>query len=383
MSQSLIERGHKVTMVCGSYVSADTGLKGKFQNGIRRGNVNGIDVIEMNLTYGNSDNFYKRIITMMRYFIRSSMLIFTEKYDLIFATSTPLTAGIPGIIGSFFRKKPFIFEVRDLWPEIPKQMGIIKNPIFLFLLNSLETVIYKSARHVIALSPGIVNGIREKGISKDKISLVPNGCDLDIADSISSDWLPEGVSEDDFVAVFAGTHGPANGLINILLTAEVLQKRRQTNIKILLIGQGKLKESLKETASSKGLSNIIFYETIPKVQLFKLFNSVDIGLQILADIPAFYFGTSPNKFFDYIASGLPVINNYPGWIAEIIEEYDCGYVVKPNDPEAFADVLELASKNNNLLEMGQNSKKLAYKLFDRKVLASEWVDIIEKIYYQK
>ncbi len=380
MSQHLIERGHSVTMVCGSYVSADTGLRGEFRNGIRRGVVDGIDVIEMDLRYGNSDSFYKRVSTMIRYFYRASLLIFSEKYDLIFATSTPLTAGIPGIIGSWFIRKPFIFEVRDLWPEIPRQMGIIKNPIFLFLMSLLEYITYKSARHIIALSPGIAKGIEKKNISKESITLIPNGCDMDIVENINTRWLPKSLKRDDFIALFAGTHGPANGLFDVLAAAEELKKRRRNDIKILLVGEGKHKKSLIKNAKNKNLDNIIFHEYVPKAKLFELMNSVDIGLQTLADIPAFYYGTSPNKFFDYISAGLPVINNYPGWLAEIIKENNCGYIVKPGDPIGFANALEAASTNSKLCEMGSNSKDLAINMFNRKVLARKWVDTIEKIY---
>ena len=247
-------------------------------------------------------------------------------------------------------------------------------------MSLLEYITYKSARHIIALSPGIAKGIEKKNISKESITLIPNGCDMDIVENINTRWLPKSLKRDDFIALFAGTHGPANGLFDVLAAAEELKKRRRNDIKILLVGEGKHKKSLIKKAKNKNLDNIIFHEYVPKAKLFELMNSVDIGLQTLADIPAFYYGTSPNKFFDYISAGLPVINNYPGWLAEIIKENNCGYIVKPGDPIGFANALEAASTNSKLCEMGSNSKDLAINMFNRKVLARKWVDTIEKIY---
>ena len=128
------------------------------------GNVDGIDVIELDLSYGNSDGFLSRILTMVRYFYEATKFCFTEEYDLVFASSTPLTAGIPGIIAKWIRKKTFVFEVRDLWPELQKEMGVITNPVMLSLMSLLEWVSYHSADHVIALSPGILNGVERRGI---------------------------------------------------------------------------------------------------------------------------------------------------------------------------------------------------------------------------
>ena len=177
MSRRLLDNGHSVLIVCGSFVGADTGLEGPFKNGKRRGNVDGIEVIELELSYGNSDGFLKRTFTMFKYFIRATGLVFTEKYDLVFATSTPLTVGIPGVCARWLRKKPFVFEVRDLWPELPKAMKVISNPIILGLMSALEWVTYHSAMHVIALSPGIYDGVARRGVDKGLITLIPNGCD--------------------------------------------------------------------------------------------------------------------------------------------------------------------------------------------------------------
>ena len=142
-------------------------------NGQRRGLVDGIDVIELELAYANADGLIRRTTTFFKYVVRGLRLVFTEKYDLVFATTTPLTAGIPGIVARWLRNKPFIFEVRDLWPELPKAMGVITNPLIISLMSLLEWLSYHSAHHVIALSPGIAKGIAKRGVGLNKISLVP------------------------------------------------------------------------------------------------------------------------------------------------------------------------------------------------------------------
>lgn len=375
MAKRLIHHGHEVTMVCGSYGGGETGLDLDFVAGKREGVVDGIRIIEFDLAYSNSDGFFKRSLTFVKFAIKSIGLAFTEKYDVLFATTTPLTAGISGIFARWLRGKPFVFEVRDLWPELPKEMGIIKNPIILGLMSLLEWASYRSAHRCIGLSPGIVKGIQKRGVEERKIAMVPNGCDLSIFDKPSDPWRPEGVAKDDLMAIFTGTHGMANGLDALLDAAVELQKRGREDIKLVLVGQGKLKPQLVIKAKEMHLNNVVFHPPVNKHKLAGLMASANIGMQVLANIPAFYFGTSPNKFFDYISAGLPVINNYPGWLAGMIEENQCGFVVAPEDPKAFADALEQAADNRQVLAyMGAKARKLAESQFDRQLLADKWVN---------
>jgi glycosyltransferase involved in cell wall biosynthesis len=381
MSRCLIDRGHEVTLICGSYLGSDTGLVGPFTKGQRRGVVDGIDVIELELAYANTDGFLKRARTFFKYVLGGLKLVFTEKYDLVFATTTPLTAGIPGIVARWFINKPFVFEVRDLWPELPRAMGVITNPFILGLMSVLEWVSYHSAHHVIALSPGIAKGIEKRGIALDKISLVPNGCDLDIFDTEVKAWRPDTISDTDLLVLFAGTHGIANGLDSVLDAASELKSRGRRDIKFLLLGQGKLKQSLIDRAIREDLDNVIFHDPVDKKKLAGLMSSTDVGMQILANIPVFYYGTSPNKFFDYISAGVPVLNNYPGWLAELINDNGCGFSVSPEDPIAFADVLEKAAANRADLKVkGSKARALAIEKFDRKILASRWAEQVEAVY---
>lgn len=382
MSKALSDHGHSICIVCGSYSGGNTGLEGPFKNGVRRGFVSDkIEIIELELPYSNKSSFTNRVNVFIRYAIKSVQIALQADYDLVYATSTPLTVAIPGIIARWCRGKVFILEIRDLWPELPKAMGFIKNPIILGLLLLLERSSYRSADHIIALSPGIRNGISNKGVSDEKITLIPNGCDIDIFSNPVESWRPKGVGDNDFLAIYAGTHGIANGLDSILSAAAELQRRGRVDIKIVLIGEGQTKERLVRRALKDGITNIIFHGAVSKIELTGLMSEANIGLQVLANVPAFYYGTSPNKFFDYISASVPVLNNYPGWLGDLINEYDCGYVVPPDVPNAFADALEEAADNRLDLELkASNAKALAVRKFDRKILALQLVDQLEAVY---
>jgi len=380
MARRLVAQGHQVTMVCGSYGGGNTGLSGPFLSGKRQGQVEGIDVIEFDLAYANSDGFLKRAVSFLKFALRSIGVALTAKYDLVFATTTPLTAGIPGIFARWLRNKPFVFEVRDLWPELPKAMGVIRNPVVLWGMSLLEWASYRSAHRLVGLSPGIVEGIVSRGVDPAKVAMIPNGCDLEIFDAPAQPWRPQGVDDSHLMAVFAGTHGMANKLDAVLDAAARLKARGRDDIRLVLIGQGKLKPALVSRAKAEGLDNVVFHDPVNKERLAGLMASADLGLQVLANVKAFYFGTSPNKFFDYIASGLPVLNNYPGWLAEMIVSEDCGFAVAPEDPDAFADALEQAASDRAALKAkGERGRQLAARSFDRKLLAGQFVQWLEGV----
>lgn len=391
IARRLTARGHEVTIVCGSGDEiSHTGLTGKFRLGKRHGDVDGIHVIELLLPYSNKDNFLKRSVTFLRFALRGIGIALRHRSDLIFATSTPLTAGLPGIVARLVRNKPFIFEVRDLWPELPREMGVIQNPAVLKAMDMLEWLSYHTAIACIGLSPGIVEGIKRRGIDASRITMIPNGCDLDLFTPSEQNSIPnlttlpfgerDKVRENyNLVAIFTGTHGTANGLDAVLDAARELISRSRKDICLVFIGDGKLKPELQRRTKEEKLDNCIFLSPVPKKTLASLMKSVDIGLMILANVPAFYYGTSPNKFFDYIASGLPVLNNYPGWLADMIKTHNCGVVVPPDDPVAFANALEYLADNRDKLKiMGRNARLLAEREFDWKVLADQFVDWVEK-----
>ena len=249
-------------------------------------------------------------------------------------------------------------------------MGVVRNPLVLAALSALEWFSYHSADACIGLAPGICEGIAERGIESSRISNIPNACDLDLLQPLGQGekkqpemiaGLPQPIDSSSFVAAFTGAHGLANGLDAVLDVAAELQRQGRHDIQLLFIGDGRRKPALVHRVASEELRNCHFLPPIPKPQLAEVLRqSVHVGLIVLEDVPAINRGTSPNKFFDYLACGLPVVNNYPGWLAELIREHQVGIPVPPRDPEAFAQALiHLADQSALVASMGGNARTLA------------------------
>lgn len=369
-AKALVKLGHNVTIVCGD---GKSGVHDKYVNGVRKGTIQGINIIQFDIKYSNHQSFGNRVFSFIKFIMKSSRLVFTTNYDIIIATSTPLTIAIPGILAKLFKNKIFIFEVRDLWPELPKAMGIIKNSILLFLLSTFEYIAYKSADRIIALSDGMKLGIIKRGISDNKIKVVPNGCDIEFFNSVPF----KRNSNKNFIGIYAGAHGMANGLNFLIDVGLYLKNKGKTNISILLIGDGSEKAFLQERVKKEKIKNIVFKPFIPKKNIVRFFKDADVGLQILKNIPAFYNGTSPNKFFDYLSAGLPVIINYPGEICNIIIKNNIGLAISSSEVVEFAEGLIYLSENKKILkDMSLRSKALASSDYKRKKLASEWCNWI-------
>lgn len=383
MAKRLVAAGHQVMMVCGGDHKMFN-LPETDKKNIYRGDVDGIDVIQISLPYSNNDSVGKRAITFLKFARKAIGIAMREDYDLLFATSTPLTDGLPGIFAKWFRRKKFVFEVRDLWPELPKALGM-KNPFLLWGMSVLEKRSYHAADACVGLSPGICEGIRRRSQQGKPIAMIPNGCDLDLF-TISAekpDVIP-GVKPNDTVAVFTGAHGIANGLDAVLDMAAVLKTRCREDVKMVFVGEGKMKQHLVVRAENEGLDNCIFLGQMPKKELNEVMKRADIGMMVLANVPAFYYGTSPNKFFDYIASGLPVVNNYPGWLADMININNCGIAVEPEKPEVFADAIIKMADNPDLRDAcGKNGRALAEREFARDLLGEKFVSFLEKTYQSK
>jgi glycosyltransferase involved in cell wall biosynthesis len=367
-------------MVCGRSDRSPLEIPLDPKAGWYRGDVDGIDVIALPLDYSNSHGIARRLWAFLLFGWKSVMIALRHEYDLVFATSTPLTAAMPGIAASWLRRKPFVFEVRDLWPELPKAMGM-KNPILLLGMWIIEGLAYRSSVACVGLAPGIVEGIARRSSKNHPIALIPNGCDLGIFQpSLRAKITIPGIDPDDFVAGFTGAHGKANGLDAVLDAAAILKRRGERRIKILLVGEGSEKSRLMTRAQQEGLENVIFHKAIPKRDLARITASLGCGLMVLDNIPAFYRGTSPNKFFDYISAGIPVINNYPGWLADMILQNQCGVVADAGSAESLADALQsLSNAPQKCSQMGLQSRKLAEESFARENLASKFVYVIESI----
>ena len=366
-------------MVCGQMDRDSLNLPFDEMRGWSRGLIDGIDVIALPLSYSNHDGIGRRLITFFKYALKSIKIALDFEYDVVFATSTPLTAALPGIFASWLKGKNFIFEVRDLWPELPKAMGM-KNPILLGGMWAIEGCAYRASSACVGLSPGIVQGIRHRSAKNHPIALIPNGCDLEIFKPQPKSTIKvEGIKEGDFVAGFTGAHGKANGLDAIIEAARELKNRNIQNIKFLLIGDGSEKARLQKIATQEQLDCIIFHPPISRLALAQITAQLDCGLMFLDNIPAFYYGTSPNKFFDYISAGIPVINNYPGWLAEMITQNQCGVAVPPNNTEALVNsLIELYNNPARGKQMGQFSRRLAQTQFSRTLLATQFCEFIDQ-----
>jgi len=367
-------------MICGAHKLSGLDLPYDEAKGWHRGLVDGIDVISLTLAYSNRDSLVRRGWTFLRFALRSVRLALELDCELVFATSTPITAVLPGLAAKWLRGKPFVFEVRDLWPELPRALGL-RNPFLLGGMSLLEFLGYRSADACIGLSPGIVEGIRSRADERLPVAMIPNGSDLELFNPAKRAKLAlPGIGPDDFVAGFTGAHGIANGLDALLDVAMELKRRGDTRVKLAFIGDGKEKERLAAKATELGLTNCLFFPPVPKTELGAITASLDCGLMVLKDIPAFYRGTSPNKFFDYIAAGIPVVNNYPGWLAGLITEHRCGIVVPPGNVAAFADALQrLAADPAGRRAMGAAARGLAEKEFPRPLLADRFIATLEAI----
>ncbi len=381
MSRRLIAAGHRVTMICGAFELGDTGSSSTNVERVTESNVDGIRVLRVNEPYANKMGFARRVMAFGRFARAAEKLVSRLDADLVFATSTPLTVGLPGKKGSRRLGVPFVFEVRDLWPELAIAMGVVRNPLLKWYLRRMERRIYFAAKHIIALAPGIAEGIARTGYPADRITMIPNSCDLDLFRLSNEPLIDERFgNHDDFRLVFTGAHGRANGLDAVLDAAAVLKRRGVTGVRFVFIGEGGHRERLIERSRREGLDELTrWVKSMPKEELARILPRMDVGLMILKNVPSFYFGTSPNKFFDYISCGLPVLNNYPGWLAGMIEEHGCGAAVPPDDPRAFADaVIRMREERETLKSMGLMARQLAEREFSRDVLGARFVEVLER-----
>ena len=379
-ARRLVKKGHKVTMITG------TKLKKKSRKNTNRSEsyeyIEGISVVYVKTLYSNNMSFRKRLYSFLDFSIRA---IFTgikiKGYDLIFATSTPLTVAIPGIILSTLRKVPMVFEVRDLWPEVPIQMGVIKNNLLIKYLRWFEFYVYKKSNHIIALSPGMVENILHTGVPRNKLSLIPNCCDLDFfkpGDPDLSTLLKLSLPEAPFI-VYSGAISYANDIEIIIDAAEELQ-RIGNKILFIIAGDGKLKMPLEEIARNKDLKNIIFLGKINKYEVAELYKKALACLVIFKNIPILSTN-SPNKFFDAISAGKPIITNMGGWIGKLVEKYKIGFSTEPNEMKAFVEGIKKLSSmsKDEIKNMEKNARKLAEEEFNRDKMFGMLENVFQKV----
>ncbi|MDR4951369.1 glycosyltransferase family 4 protein [Chryseobacterium sp. ES2] len=370
LAQELIKNGHKVTMLTSS---------SKFSEDIKIVEIDGIEVVYIKEDYDQNMSVSRRLKAFLKFMYKSSVLGLKQKdIDLVIATSTPLTIGIPALILKWFKKKPFVFEVRDLWPEVPIQMGAIKNSWTIKTTRLLEKVIYKNASRVIALSPGMQAGV-VKYIPKEKTSMIPNMAKMDeFWPRGKNDQLMEklGLKKDSFKIVHFGSLGLANGAQTIVESAKLLNNRE--DIEFLFVGGGSTEKDLVDEVEKNNLKNVKFLGKFPMTDVSEIVNFSDVSMISFLDIPILYTN-SPNKLFDSLSAGKPIIVNSAGWTKDIAEKYHCGYYVNPNRPEELVQkVLYLKDNPELVKEMGQNARELAETVYDKSILCKKFVEVIEQ-----
>ena len=369
-ARSLVKRGHKVTILTGSK------LNDSLANGKKKTDkyIEGVHVIYLKTPYSTYMPFKKRLYSFMDFSIRAILAgTRIKRYDLIFATSTPLTVAIPGIILSFLRRVPMVFEVRDLWPEVPIQMGVIKNSLLIKLLRWLEAFTYRYSIHIIALSPGMAKGILATGVAINKVTMIPNFCNLDFFKPEKSNINNLGKLEhNNPIIAYCGAISYANNLELIIHAAEKLQKMNNTVI-FVIAGEGRLKPKLEKLTKVRKLKNVIFLGKINKYEVVELYRKAIACLILFKNLPILSTN-SPNKFFDALAAGRPIITNMGGWIGNLVENYKIGFSLENDNPQVIIEAVEkLTSMNKNQLEeIGENARKLAAEKFNRE-------DMVEKL----
>ena len=382
-ARRLVEKGHTVTLVTSGRHTEDR-LTVPPDKSFIEVDVDGIHVVPIAAAYasgakGTGMGGYARM-AHFHHFARLAAKIGKQlpKPDVVFATHTPLTIGLPGIkLGRHFGV-PFVFEVRDLWPDALVNCGALKNPLAIWYLRRLERKIYHAADHIVALSPGMKAGVVRQGIPPERVTIITNASDLDLfRPDLDGSAARKRLGLDGvFSAVYFGAMGLANGLEYVVEAARILKERGNERIKLVLHGGGGRKPNLQALAREYNLPNLVFSEIVPdKTAVAEIVAGCNACMTIYANTKQEQTW-SPNKMFDALAAGRPVLINVPGWLGETIEENKCGHYVDPDRPEALADAVEELSTSPDLCaEMGRNGRALAEREFARDILA----DRLEKV----
>ncbi|KPP97284.1 MAG: Glycosyltransferase [Bacteroidetes bacterium HLUCCA01] len=375
MARRFVKAGHRVIMITSN---ADAEAKGDWY----QSELEGIEVHWLPVPYNNKMSYPDRIKAFFRFALKAGNKASSFDADLIFATSTPLTIAIPAIFAKKKLKIPMVFEVRDLWPELPIAIGALKNPVIKYVAKKLERYAYKHSKHIVTLSPGIRDGVIETGYPEKKLSVIPNSCDIDLftvdnevghSFRIKYKWL-----QDRPLVAYTGTLGHINGVGYL---AEVAKEMQNINPEVcfVVVGDGVEYQKIKELAIEYGVYNKNFFMLgkIPKIDIPAVLNAANVATSLFIDLKPMW-ANSANKFFDALASSTPVAINYSGWQKEELIASGAGIAMSPtNYKKAAQDLNNLLTDKNRLMDMGKHAKKLALSKFDRNKLAKMLLEILE------
>lgn len=370
-AQRWIAAGDSVTVVTSVYDKSDLRPTGW----ISRMNVDGIDVRVVNVRLSNRHSFLTRIATFAWYALVASWYALTLPADVVIASSGPISVALPGLVARYLRRRPLVFEVRDLWPEGAIDLGILRNPVAISLARFCERTCYRASRRVVALSEGMAAWIRTR-YRCDHVAVVPNAADNErICRAPQLESLPDWARSKKLV-LYAGTIGVANECRQVLEMCRLLKDWGADDISIVIMGDGKERPALEAEARATHLDNIHFLGLAPKDTVFAWLRLSFCSLLVFRNVPSLST-VSPNKMFDSLAAGVPVIQNTQGWIKDLLGREECGLSTPPGDAEAMARAILTLARDQDLWQrLSANATRVAREQFDRDLLARRMREVL-------
>ncbi|MBU1083578.1 MAG: glycosyltransferase family 4 protein [Candidatus Omnitrophica bacterium] len=303
-----------------------------------------------------------------------------KRPDVIIVSSPNFFSVISTYILSGVRRVPYIFEVRDLWPGIFIDLGVLKNKYLIKILESVELFLYRKSAAVVPVTNEFARDIERRGISSDKIEVITNGADLDTCRLSPINTLLRsqlGIPEDNFVISYTGAHGISHGLRKVLEAAEYLKDEK--DISFVFVGEGAVKKELVKTAEKKGLKNVIFLPGRKREEAVELYRVADVCLVPLRDVPGFN-AFIPSKMFEIMACGKPIIASLKGESADILERSEAALVIPPEDPEELVKAVRILKGDPaRCAQMGEKGRRFAEEHYDRKKLAGRYLELMGKV----
>jgi lipopolysaccharide/colanic/teichoic acid biosynthesis glycosyltransferase len=385
LARHLVQQGHQVTIIA-SPVSYLTGqiLPSTRGHWTVREQVDGIDVLRTWAYTALHRNFFTRVLSFLSFMISSFVAaLWVRDVNIVCGTNPPIFQAVTAYLVARLKRVPFVFEVRDLWPDFAIETGVLRNPLLIWASRRLERFLYHHADRLIVNSPGFIPHLRRCGVPEDKIDLVPNGVEVDMfAPSDKGEAVRQELGLDGkFIALYAGAHGLANDLGTILLAAKRLEN--YPDIIFVLVGDGKERPNLIRQAEELGLPNVRFVPAQPKARMPQFLAAADVCVAILKAIPMFTT-TYPNKVFDYMAAGRPTVLAIDGAIRKVVEAADGGIFAQPGDPEALAEAVLAYYQNPDLRRRhGHNARPYVATHFARQDQALKLQATFERVHREK
>lgn len=331
-------------------------------------------------TTGYAGNGLSRVVNWASFAVGAFVVGFRERrLDVVYASSPHLLAALSGWALARLRRARFVLEIRDLWPRVLIDMGQLRESSRLYrLLRALELFLYCHADAIVVLAEGVRRTlVEEERVPEAQVRCIPNGADpRDFEPPASRDELRRRLGVNgQLVVAYTGAHGPANGL-ELALDAAAALADELPHVRFVLVGDGVDKPRLVAAAADRGVKNVEFHDPIPKAEMPALLGAVDVGLHVLADVPLFRYGVSPNKLFDYMAAGLPVITNTGGEVADLVREADCGLACPPNGIAAAVRAMDTAGPDQRSA-WGRNGREFIGRNRSREALAAELAALLD------